>query len=155
MDRRQKRRFLIFLVVPLLAAVLLLADDLTVRIMSLALIIIYVAFIIFLRDSLKFQGTYIDNIRDEDYSDSLIDDNYNSEAKNHDESFKIVSKHINPQVITSSNFPSDTKIPRTTLKPPDLKERFKEIANEELPKGIGHGGQFSFALEKILTVIKE
>nr|AKQ05458.1 Diguanylate cyclase [uncultured Ignavibacteria bacterium Rifle_16ft_4_minimus_332] len=66
MDRRQKRRFLIFLVVPLLAAVLLLADDLTVRIIALALIIIYVAFIIFLRDSLKFQGTYINDSYDVD-----------------------------------------------------------------------------------------
>jgi len=155
MDRRQKRRFLIFLVVPFLAAVLLLADDLTVRIIALALIIIYVAFIIFLRDSLKFQGNYINESYDEDISENLIDDNYNPDSKSHEDSFKIVSKHINPQVITGSNFTLDTKIPRTTLKPPDLKERFKEIANEELPKEIGHGGQFSFALEKILTVIKE
>lgn len=149
-DRRQRRRLLIFLVVPILAGVLLWADDFTVRIIALALMIIYVAFIIFLRDSLKFQGTYID----EKYDD-LLDDDSQSETKSHDDSFKIVSKNINPEVISASNFSLDSKLPRTTLKPPDLKERFKEIANEELPKEVGHGGQFSFALEKILTVIKE
>lgn len=151
MDRRQRRRFLIFLVVPLLAGVLLLADDLTVRIIALALIIIYVAFIIFLRDSLKFQGTYID----ERYDDDLLESNLQSDVKSHDDSFKIISKSINPEVAASQSFPIDGRQPRTTLKPPDLKERFKEIANEELPKELGHGGQFSFALEKILTVIKE
>ncbi len=151
MDRRQRRRFLIFLVVPLLAGVLLLADDLTVRIIALALIIIYVAFIIFLRDSLKFQGTYID----ERYDDDLLESDVQSEVKSHDDSFKIISKSFNPDAVTSQTFPIDGKQPRTTLKPPDLKERFKEIANEELPKELGHGGQFSFALEKILTVIKE
>lgn len=150
-DRRQRRRFLIFLVVPALAGVLLLADDLTVRIIALALIIIYVAFIIFLRDSLKFQGNYIDN----NYEDSLLDDDYTAETKSYDDSFKIVGKNINPEVVVSSSYPMDGKTPKTTLKPPDLKERFKEIANEELPREVGHGGQFSFALEKILNVIKE
>jgi len=151
MNRRQRRRLLIFLVVPILAAALLLADDLTVRIIALALIIIYVAFIIFLRDSLKFQSTYIND----DFDDNLIDDGYQSDAKSYGDSFKIVSKTINPDVITASSYPIDERLPRTTLKPPDLKERFKEIANEELPKELGHGGQFSFALEKILNVIKE
>lgn len=150
-DRRQRRRFLIFLVVPILAAVLLMADDLTVRIIALALIIIYVAFIIFLRDSLKFQGTYIDDSYDDDY----VDNDSEFVTKSHDDSFKIVSKNINADVVTSASFSADNKLPRTTLKPSDLKERFKEIANEELPKEVGHGGQFSFALEKILNVIKE
>ncbi|NWF90792.1 MAG: GAF domain-containing protein [Ignavibacteriaceae bacterium] len=151
MDRKQRRRFLIFLVVPLLAGVLLLADDITVRVIALALIIIYVAFIIFLRDSLKFQGDYIED----SYEDSLLGDASEPEPKSYDDSFKIVGKNINPEVIVSSNFPIDGKISKTSLKPADLKERFKEIANEEVPKEIGHGGQFSFALEKILTVIKE
>ena len=44
---------------------------------------------------------------------------------------------------------------KTTLKPPDLKERFEEIANESLPQGIGNDGQFTFVLEKMLAVIKE
>ncbi len=150
-DKRQRKRFLIFLVVPILAAVLLLADDLTVRIIALALIIIYVAFIIFLRDSLKFQGNYIGS----DYNDADIEEDYDFSSKGYEDSFKIVSKNVNPEVITASSFPVDGRIQRTTLKPPDLKEKFKEIVDEELPKESGHSAQFSFALEKILTVIKE
>lgn len=152
LDRRQRRRFLIFLVVPILAVVLLFADDFTVRIIALVLIIIYVAFIIFLRDSLKFQGGIYIN---DDYEDSLIDSDAETDTKGQEDSFKILSKNVNPEVITASSYNTDVKLPRTALKPPDLKERFKEIANEELPKELGHGGQFSFALEKILTVIKE
>jgi diguanylate cyclase (GGDEF)-like protein len=151
MDRKQRRRFLIFLVVPILAAVLLLADDLTVRIIALALMVIYVAFIIFLRDSLKFQGTYIN----ESYDDGPGEEDFYSDTKSHDESFKIISKNVNPEVVTASSYPIDGRIPKTTLKPSDLKERFKEIASEELPGDIDHGGQFTFVLEKILTVIKE
>lgn len=150
-DRKQRRRLLIFLVVPVLAAVLLLADDITVRVIALALIIIYVAFIIFLRDSLKFQGNYINY----DYDEKFENDAYDSEIKSTEDSFKIVSKNTNPEIAVNSSYVIDDKLPRTTLKPPDLKERFKEIANEELPKELGHSGQFSFALEKILTVIKE
>src|SRR3989337_4305418 len=111
MDRRQKRRFLIFLVVPLLAAVLLLADDLTVRISSLALIIIYVAFIIFLRDSLKFQGTYIND----SYDDDLIGEDYQGDTKLHEDSFKIISKDINPDVVAASSYPVNANLPRITL----------------------------------------
>lgn len=150
-EPRQRRRFLIFLVVPILALVLLLADDLTVRIIALALIIIYVAFIIFLRDSLKFQGSYISD----DLDDTSLESDYDTTDRGFEDSFKIVSKNINPEVVTSSSFPVDPRIQRQTLKPPDLKEKFKEIADEEIPKDLGHSGQFSFALEKILTVIKE
>lgn len=150
-DSRQRRRFLIFLVVPILAIVLLLADDLTVRIIALALMIIYVAFIIFLRDSLKFQGSYVSD----DLDDTFMDSDYTTSDKGFEDSFQIVSKNINTEVVTSSSFPIDPRIQRQTIKPPDLKEKFIEIANEDVPKDSGHSGQFSFALEKILTVIKD
>lgn len=150
-NKRQRKRFLIFLVVPVLAAVLLLADDITVRIIALALIIIYVAFIIFLRDSLKFQSDYVDP----DFGYNNIETEYESDSRDYDDSFTIVSKNINTEVITASSYPIDGKFQRTTLKPPDLKEKFKEIVDEEFPKNSGHSAQFSFALEKILTVIKE
>ena len=56
---------------------------------------------------------------------------------------------------TSDNYYPEFKAPKTTLIPPDLRERFEEIANESLPPEIGHDGQFTFALEKMLTVIKD
>jgi diguanylate cyclase (GGDEF)-like protein len=153
MDKRQRRRILIFLVVPLLAAILFFTDDIVIRVITLGLIIIYVAFIIFLRDSIRFQGPYIPNPSD-DYEPEIDSAGESSEG-NFDDSFEIVSKNKNIEVITSENYSPNYERPKTTLKPPDLKERFEEIANESLPDEIGHDGQFAFVLEKMLWVIKE
>ncbi len=152
MDRKQKKRILIFLFIPLLAAVLLFTEDMTIKIITIALIVIYVAFIIFLRDSIKFAGPYISKeLSDEEADEQLTDD----ETPETEESFEIVSKNKNLEIITAENYSPDFRIPKTTLKPPDLKERFEEIANESLPQGIGQDGQFTFVLEKMLAVIKE
>jgi len=150
MDKRQKKRILIFLLVPVLAILLFITDDLLIRVITIAVIVIYVAFIIFLRDSVRFDGRYSINEKDEG------DDEYNiPPVSDHDDSFKIVSKTSKVEVITADNYTPEFKSPKTTLIPPDLKERFEEIANESLPPEIGHDGQFTFALEKMLTVIKD
>jgi diguanylate cyclase (GGDEF)-like protein len=150
MDKRQRKRILIFLLVPVLAILLFITDDLLIRVITIAVIIIYVAFIIFLRDSVRFDGRYSINEKDD------IDDDYKiPPVSDHDESFKIISKTPNIEVITSENYKPEFKTAKTTLIPPDLRERFEEIANESLPPEIGHDGQFSFALEKMLTVIKD
>lgn len=147
MDKRQKKRVLIFLLVPVLAILLFITDDLLIRVITIAVIIIYVAFIIFLRDSVRFNGRYSINEKDDEYNIPPVSD--------HDESFKIVSKSSKVEVITSANYKPEFKTAKTTLIPPDLRERFEEIANESLPPEIGHDGQFTFALEKMLTVIKD
>ena len=150
-DRRQKKRILIFLIVPVLAIILFLTDDLLIRVITIALIIIYVAFIIFLRDSVRFDGRYSISEKDE-----LDDDLIAPVPSEHDESFKIISKTSKVEVITAENYiPEISRVPKTTLIPPDFKERFEEIANESVPSEIGNDGQFAFALEKILTVIKD
>ncbi|HKJ81784.1 MAG TPA: GAF domain-containing protein [Ignavibacteriaceae bacterium] len=158
MDRRQKRRIFIFLLVPLLAAILFITDDLVIRVITIVLLVVYVAFIIFLRDSLKFnRGGYIPNSGEEEELPPVDDytSNYSSSSLDSDESFQIVSKNRNLEVITDDNYTPEFKVSKTTLKPPDLKERFEEIANESIPQDLGHDGQFAFVLEKMLTVIKE
>ncbi len=151
MDRRQRKRILIFLVIPLLASILFLTDDLTIRLITFALIIIYVAFIIFLRDSIRFSGGFriseTDESKSEDYSAKT--------PSEFEESFKIVSKSKNIEVITDETYRPEYGVSKTTLKPPDLKERFEEIAGEELPTGIGHDEQFNFVIDKMLTVMGE
>jgi diguanylate cyclase (GGDEF)-like protein len=149
MDRRQKKRLITFLFVPLLAFILFVTDDLTIRIIALALIIIYVAFIIFFRDTSHFDKNFGQNNSDDDLIAST------GESENFNESFEIVSKTKNIEVITAENYNPDFRLSKTTLKPPDLKERFEEITNESLPQGIGNDGQFTFVLEKMLAVIKE
>jgi diguanylate cyclase (GGDEF)-like protein len=152
MDRRQKKRLLIFLFVPLLAAVLLITDDLVIRIITIGLIVIYVAFIIFLRDSIRFDRSFISGHTDEDIEDTSSGEEMHTDLG---DSFQIISKNKNLEVITAETYSPDFRVPKTTLKPPDLKERFEEIANESLPEEVGHNGQFAFVLEKMLTVIKE
>ena len=150
MDKRHKKRVLIFLIVPILAIILFITDDLLIRVITIAVIVIYVAFIIFLRDSVRFDGRYSINEKDD------LEDDYNiPPVSDHDESFKIVSKVSKVEVITADNYVPEYKAPKTTLIPPDLRQRFEEIANESLPHEIGHDGQFAFALEKMLTVIKD
>ncbi|RKZ00193.1 MAG: diguanylate cyclase [Ignavibacteriae bacterium] len=149
MDHRQKKRILIFLLVPVLAVILFITDDLLIRVITIILIVIYVAFIIFLRDSVRFQGGYSISEEDED-QESL-----SASPSEYEESFKIVSKSKDVEVITDETYTPDFSHTKTTLKPPDLKEKFEEIAYEQLPKGVGHDEQFTFVLEKMLTVIKE
>jgi len=151
MDRRQRKRILIFLVIPLLASILFLTDDLTIRLITLALIIIYVAFIIFLRDSIRFSGGF----RISESDESKTEDYPAKTPSEFEESFKIVSKSKNVEVITDENYRPEYGVSKTTLIPPDLKERFEEIAREELPAGIGHDEQFNFVIDKMLTVMGE
>ncbi|WP_348343401.1 GAF domain-containing protein [Ignavibacterium sp.] len=136
---------------PILAAILFFTDDLLIRVITIALMVIYVAFIIFLRDSIRFDGKF-----SIDTNEDLEPEYTPSSTSDTEESFVIVSKNKDVSVITAENYkrnfvrPSDTK-----LIPPDLKERFEEIAKEELPAGIGNDGKFAFALEKVLAVIKD
>lgn len=148
MDRRQKKRLIIFLFVPLLAVILFITDDVTIRVIALAVIIIYVAFIIFFRDTSRFDKTFLRN-NDEDLTEPVGD------QETFNESFEIVSRTKNIDLITAENYTPEFRLSKTTLKPPDLKERFEEIANESLPGGVGNDGQFTFVLEKMLAVIKE
>ncbi|HKI78438.1 MAG TPA: GAF domain-containing protein [Ignavibacteriaceae bacterium] len=155
MDQRQRKRVLIFLIVPLLASILFISDDFIIRIITILLLIVYVAFIIFLRDSLKFNRSgYIPDLAEDDI---VSDDDYSSSPlyTDPDESFQIISKNKKIEVITQADYTPEFRAPKTTLKPPDLKERFNEIANEKIPDELGHDGQFSFVLDKILTVMKE
>jgi len=154
MDRKQRKRLLIFLLVPLLAVILFVTDDVVIRVITIALIVIYVAFIIFLRDSLKF-GKDLSSEYENDFDDDLYSSPEASSHPDFDESFKIVSGNKDIEIITADSFTHDFRTPKTNVKPPDLKEKFEEIANEKLPDEMSHDAQFTFVLEKILTVIKE
>jgi diguanylate cyclase (GGDEF)-like protein len=149
MDKRQKKRILIFMLIPVLAVILFLANDPVIRFVTIAVIIIYVAFIIFLRDSIRFDKSF-SSLENEE----VVEDTKTTSKQDFEESFKIISGN-KPEIITAENYVPEYRAAKTTLKPPDLKERFEEIANEAVPDGVGHDGQFGFVLEKMLTVIKD
>lgn len=161
MNKRSKRRLLIFLIFPIIIAIPFLSNDIILRIIGIILSIIYVALIVFLRDSFDFsrrdgfskreEKKYEENeqeIKPENqYSQTITDD---------DESFIIIDRRTNTDLITQDNiFKVGKDLKRTLIKPDDLKEKYEEIINETLPEEIGYDGQFSFILEKLLSVIKE
>ncbi|MCU0405501.1 MAG: GAF domain-containing protein [Ignavibacteriaceae bacterium] len=150
LDKRQRKRLLIFLVIPLLASGLFFSDDLTIRLIIIALLVIYVAFIIFLRDSVRFSGGYSISEAEDNIAETVSTPHSETE-----ESFKIVSKNKKVDVITDENYRPEYGVSKTTLKPHDLKERFDEIVKETLPPGTGHDEQFGFVIERMLTVMAE
>ena len=152
MDRKQRKRIIIFLLVPFLATILFLSEDLIIRIIIAAVLVVYVAFIIFLRD-VNIYST--EHQREEENENEDIPSVRSIPDTDFNESFEIVSKNKNLEVITADNYTPENRSEKATIVPPDLKERFEQIANEALPANLGHGGQFSFVLEKILTVVKE
>lgn len=156
LSNRYKKRVLIFLIIPVLASIPFFTESLVLRGIAAALVIIYVGFIIFLRDSKNeaFKKEF-------DYpKDDLVDDHeddYSSYiGEDPDSSFEIVSKNKNPEVLTADTISDVPAIKRQgNFKPPDLKENYDRIAMDPMPEQSGHDEQFTFALDKILGVIKD
>ncbi|MGE5429681.1 MAG: GAF domain-containing protein [Syntrophomonadaceae bacterium] len=142
-----KKRILIFSVIPLLAILLFFVDDPLFKGITILLIVIYVGFIIFLRDSVRSEEPYVaPNITIEAPTYTPDDG----------EAITIISGTRNLEVITADNYVPELHAGKKNFfKPPDLKENFAKIANEAFPVNLGHDEQFSFLLEKILTIIKE
>jgi RNA binding exosome subunit len=144
MDRRQKKRLLIFLLVPILAVILFITDDIVIRIVTIALMVIYVAFIIFLRDSIRFNNGYSE-LPEDDYKDDLYNATPGAQTDFGD-SFKIISKNSDVDIITAENYVPESGVAKSIVKPPDLKEKFEEIEYE------GHWGN---KISRLTTVINK
>jgi transcriptional regulator with GAF, ATPase, and Fis domain len=149
MNKRQRNRIITFLLVPIIASLSFLTDDILTRIILIFVLLIYVGFIIFLRDSLrmdrKFDVDDVDNIdpRSETFSEE------------EDSGFEIISKNKNIEAIKHHTGKTIHLPNHEKLTPPDLKTKFEEIVNEPISSDLDSGGKFSFALEKILSVIND
>lgn len=157
LSSKYKKRILIFMLIPILLTILFLSDDFLTRIITSVILVIYIGFIIFLRDSSSRRAeTEPDVPEPEPLTDdkSEADQSYQTDEG---EEFKIVSPVKNIEVLTAENmgayFPRAGN--REVFKPSDFKENFQKIAFEELPKDVSHDEQFGFLLEKILSVLKE
>jgi len=152
MDRRQKKRLLFFLIFPVLLSITFFVQDFAIRIIALLLSFIYVGAILFLRDNFRKPPIY--DLPQEPVEPTIQEKLKTPSLLDEESSFEIIGKRPGSEIITEANY-YKVKVPLSQERPPDLKERFTEIANEELPKEIGYDGQFSFILEKVLAVIKE
>ena len=150
MDRIQKKRIAIFSLIFIFTVFLVIPGiDLFVKITVAILQLLLVGFVVFLRETFRFGSEGISE--ETKYAEAPPNPTIEPDM---DESFEIISQHkaVEPKTFDITKHVQGA---RHTLKPPDLKEKFEEIANEVIPENIDQGGQFSFVLEKILSVIKE
>jgi len=154
---RNRKRILIFLIIPLLAIIPLISEDIIIKSISAVILVVYVAFIIFLRDSVRMRDilsedeTY--NIQDDEIEDYSKPETYHSDLG---EDVKIISKKPAASVITEQNYkPVINSGLKHAVNTEEIKEHFDKIISEELPADINSDEQFLFVLEKILNVIKE
>ncbi len=155
---RNKKRILIFSIIPLLAAVPFFTEDFILRLISAIILVIYSAFIIFLRDSSRVEESFDETLAPDtnSYSTTLPSDG--SMDLNEGEDFKIVSPNKNIEVLKSDEYSasiSHSTDGRNYFKPQDLKAEFDKIATEKIPENISDDQHFGFALEKILQVVKD
>ena len=151
-----RKRIFIFLFIPILVVIPFFTDDLILKIISGVLLLVYVGFIIFLRDSMRSNSAETSNDLQSDlFEESKANkrDQYETDAG---EDFKIISPTKNIEVITADNFsPGITRGNKDLFKPPDFKQNFEKIVHEQLPEDVNHDEQFGFVLEKILSVVKD
>lgn len=158
-----KKRILIFLFIPLLALVPCLTNDIYIEIGSSLILSIYVGFIIFLRDSLKPEDYFKKDKLGDTSEDELVDSadkDLQQESSSFEtdmgEDFTIVSPNKKVEVITGDEYrPKKVENQHDFFKPPDLKENFDRIANEDFPEDVSHDEQFGFVLEKLLNFVKD
>lgn len=154
---KNRKRILTFLLFPVLITLFFLVDEVILRAITAAILIIYAAFIIFLRDS----------VRSDDFKEAHIEPEvpyepapYAPEPTGYEsddgEGFEIISHNKNLEVITAETYkPSVHHGQKDIYKPPDFKKTYDDIVHEELPKDLNHDEQFAFVLEKVLNVAKD
>ena len=155
---RNKKRILIFSIIPFLAAVPFFTDDFILRLISAIVLVTYSAFIIFLRDSSRADEQFEEAFSQDQAPIENNQYNENEIETDEGEDFKIISPNKKIEVMKSSDFTSGISTQsqgRNFFKSPDLKKEFDKIATEEIPNNIGDDQYFGFALEKILQVVKD
>ncbi|MBN1301315.1 MAG: diguanylate cyclase [Melioribacteraceae bacterium] len=154
-DHRNRKRIFIFLLIPLLSAVQFFTEDFLLRLVAAVLLVIYVAFIIFLRDSIRQEDL---PYREDEFEaeEPVHEENEADYETDYGEDFKIISSNKKIEVRSAEDVMGGIKPQgRTYFKPPDLKENFTRIATERLPDDVSHDEHFGFILSKILSVVKE
>ncbi len=153
-----KKRIFIFIFIPILIVIPFITDDLMLRIIASLVLVIYVAFIIFLRDSIAKNSFDEEIVSRPDLFEDEKEPHGTAEKFDTDsgEDFKIISPTKNIEVITAENFGASINQGRKDFfKPPDFKKNFEKIVLEELPEDVNQDEQFGFVLEKILSVVKD
>ncbi len=155
-SNRNKKRIGFFSLVPLFTTILIVVDDLTIRIITGAILVTYVGFIIFLRDSLKEEG--FDQVEEKLNRDQVtvkaekfLDEDGKFDSG--DEGFEIVGK--TSSTVDAMNIPSSNLEEEEKVLTPEAINIYKEIISDKLPEDVGDDEEFEALLKKILHVIRD
>ncbi|MEW6509015.1 MAG: sensor domain-containing diguanylate cyclase [Bacteroidota bacterium] len=153
---KNRKRIITFLLIPILVAIPFFTEDLFFKIISGIILIIYVGFIIFLRDTSKPETVYTTGEETEDEFEPATRTEKIRYTPDSGEDFTIISPNKNIEVITADSFSFPyNRGNKELFKPPDFKSNFDKIVHEEIPKEVNHDEQFGFVLEKLLNVVKD
>ncbi len=142
MSKINKKRLFTFIFLIVLISIPVFINDLIIRITVFSILVIYVAFIIFLRDGKSKQKKVPPQTEKPESNVQVTEEEIPSEVEE-------------KTIITSSELREMKSSPQVhSFKPSNLKEKFYEIACEAIPEGLNQDAQFNFVLEKILNVIK-
>ncbi len=156
LSEKNRKRILTFLIIPILIAIPFFTEDILFKIIAGFILLVYVGFIIFLRDTSKTEQVYTGGEEIDDEFDSIPKTDKSKYTPDTGEDFTIISPNKNIEVITAESFsPSYNRGNKELFKPPDFKSNFDKIVHEEIPKDVNHDEQFGFVLEKILSVVKD
>jgi diguanylate cyclase (GGDEF)-like protein len=156
LSEKNRKRILTFLIIPILIAIPFFTEDILFKIIAGFILLIYVGFIIFLRDTSKTEPVYTGVEEIDEEFDSTPKNDKSKYIPDSGEDFTIISPNKNIEVITADSFSSSfNRGNKELFKPPDFKSNFDKIVHEEIPKDVNHDEQFGFVLEKILSVVKD
>ncbi len=154
LDKKNRKRLLIFLLIPILAVIPFVTEDIVLRVIAALLLIIYVGFIIFLRDSLNRAPASKES---DSYVEPPVIQRETPVETDEGEGFEIVSGNTDTEIITADNLatPISPLTAKSLYHPPELKKEYLKIVSETMPANVGQDEYFGFVLEKILQVAKE
>lgn len=159
MLNQHQKRLITFSIFIVLILIFTFVDIVIFKALSVIVIVIYVGFLIFLRN----EPPPPDLTQNELPKPQTTENTAGTEAGldvGYDETQQSSFSYLNKRPSNQSlGFGEDFRIihhrdPVIEM-PFDLKERYSEIANEDIPSEIGKDGQFSFILEKLLTILKD
>lgn len=163
MINQQKKRLITFGIFIGLILIFLFVDVVLLKALSVIVIVIYVGFLIFLRNNepaAVAAPPVTESIeqKTEFASDAAVDEFGVGYDETQQSSFTVVNKRTSTSSQTLGYGEDFRVMPNREPiieMPYDLKERYSEIANEDIPSEIGKDGQFAFILEKLLTILKD
>ncbi len=156
LSEKNRKRILTFLIIPILIAIPFFTEDILFKIIAGFILLIYVGFIIFLRDTSKTEAVYQNGEEIDEEFDSKPKNDKSKYIPDSGEDFTIISPNKNIEVISADSFSqSYNRGNKELFKPPNFKSNFDKIVQEEIPKDVNHDEQFGFVLEKILSVVKD